>query len=79
MRRLLLTQLESGQTGKITGILGGHGLVNKLSALGIRPGKNITKVSSILMRGPVVARVDNTEVAIGFGVASKIVVEVPEK
>lgn len=78
MKRLLLTQLESGQTGKVVSVLAGQGLINRLSTLGIRPGKTITKVSSILMRGPVIARVDNTEVAIGFGMASKIVVEVEE-
>jgi Fe2+ transport system protein FeoA len=44
-----------------------------LQALGIRPGKKITKVSSF-RRGPVTVRIDNTHVAIGFGMADRIVV-----
>ena len=50
-------------------------MVNRLSALGIRPGKRITKVSSMFMRGPVTIQIDNAQVGIGFGMASKIIVE----
>ena len=56
--------------------MGGHGLVNRLNALGIRPGKRITKVSAMFMRGPVTLQVDRAQIAIGFGMAGKIVVEV---
>jgi len=56
-------------------IEGGHGLVNRLNALGIRPGKKITKVSSMLMRGPVTIQLDSAQVAIGFGMANKIIVK----
>ncbi len=51
-------------------------MVNRLSALGIRPGKRITKVGSMLMRGPVTIQVDRAQVAVGFGMASRIIVEV---
>ena len=70
-----LRQMQSGQSGKVVQIQGGFGLVNRLSALGIRPGKRITKVSSMLMRGPVTIQVGNTQVALGFGMANKIIVE----
>jgi len=43
--------------------------------LGIRPGKKVTKLSSTLFRGPVTLRVNNTQVAVGFGMAKKIIVE----
>ncbi|TET27026.1 MAG: ferrous iron transport protein A, partial [Dehalococcoidia bacterium] len=56
-------------------VQGGYGMVNRLSALGIRPGKRITKVSSMLMRGPVTIQVDRAQVAIGFGMAKRIIVE----
>jgi len=65
----------AGQSGVVANIEGGHGLVNRLNALGIRPGKRITKVSSMLMRGPVTIQVGNTQVAIGFGMANKIIVK----
>ena len=70
-----LRQMQSGQSGKVIQIQGGFGLVNRLSALGIRPGKRITKVSSMLMRGPVTIQSGNTQVALGFGMANKIIVE----
>ena len=70
-----LRQMQSGQSGKVIQIQGGFGLINRLSALGIRPGKRITKVSSMLMRGPVTIQAGNTQVALGFGMANKIIVE----
>jgi ferrous iron transport protein A len=68
--------MEIGQTGTVIGILGGRGLMRRLEALGIRPGKKVTKISSALLRGPVTLRVDNAQVAIGFGMANRIIVEV---
>jgi ferrous iron transport protein A len=66
--------MQTGQSGIVTQIQGGYGLVNRLSALGIMPGKRITKISSILMRGPVTIQIDRVQVAIGFGMANKIIV-----
>jgi len=70
-----LRQMQPGQSGKVVQVQGGYGLVGRLSALGIRPGKKLTKVSSMLMRGPVTIQLGNTQVAIGFGMANRIVVE----
>ena len=73
-----LRQMHSGQSGKVVQVQGGMGLANRLSALGVRPGKKITKVSSMLMRGPVTIQSGNTRMAIGFGMANKIIVEIEE-
>jgi len=70
-----MRQMQAGQSGTVVEILGGHGLVNRLNAMGIRPGKRITKVSSMFMRGPVTIQVGQAQIAIGFGMAGKIVVE----
>jgi ferrous iron transport protein A len=70
-----LTQLKEGETGTVVGIHGGHGLVCRLESMGIRAGKRVTKVSSQIMRGPITLRVDNSQVAMGFGMASKVMVE----
>ena len=75
VRLITLRQLGAGQSGVVANIEGGHGLVNRLNALGIRPGKRITKVSSMLMRGPVTIQVGNAQVAIGFGMANRIIVK----
>ncbi len=73
--QLTLAEMKTGQTGIVVEVLGGHGLIRRLDALGIRPGKKVTKLSSTLFRGPVMLRVNNTQVAVGFGMARKIIVE----
>lgn len=74
--QLTLAEMRTGQTGTVVEVLGGHGLIRRLDALGIRPGKKVTKINSTLFHGPVTLRVDNTQVAVGFGMARKIIVEV---
>jgi ferrous iron transport protein A len=74
--QLTLVEMKTGQTGIVVGVLGGHGLTGRLDALGIRPGKKVTKLSSTLFRGPVMLRVGNAQVAVGFGMARRILVEV---
>ncbi len=74
-KQVSLSKMPSGQSGSVVQIEGGHGLINRLSALGIRPGQKVTKVSSMFLRGPVTIQVGNTQVAIGFGMAKKIIVE----
>ena len=74
-KQTTLSKMRRGQSGRVVQIEGGHGLVDRLSALGIRPGKKITKVSSMLMRGPVTIEVDRAQVAIGFGMAKRIIIE----
>lgn len=73
-----LTMLSAGQNGKIVDIQGGPGLINRLNALGIRQSKRITKVGSMLMRGPVTVQVGSAQVAMGFGVARRVIVEIAE-
>jgi ferrous iron transport protein A len=72
---LSLGQMQVGQSGTIMQVLGGRGLAHRLEAMGVRPGKKVTKIGA-LFRGPVTLKVDHTQVALGFGMASKILVEV---
>ena len=74
--QLTLAQMRIGQAGTVIGVMGGMGLMRRLDALGIRPGRKVTKIGSALFRGPVTLRVDSAQVALGFGMAKKIVVEV---
>jgi len=73
--KIALAQLKNGQSGTVVEIQGGRRMVDRLNALGIIPGKKITKTSAMLMRGPVTIEVDRAEVAIGFGMASRVVVK----
>ncbi|MFC2033905.1 ferrous iron transport protein A [Chloroflexota bacterium] len=74
-KQTTLIQMESGQSGKVLQIEGGHGLTDRLSSMGVRPGQKLTKVSSMFMRGPVTVQLNGSRVAIGFGMAKKIMVE----
>jgi ferrous iron transport protein A len=69
-----VNQMHAGQSGCVVQVSGGRGMTTHLQALGIMPGKIVTKVSSAFMRGPVVIVVDRVQVAIGFGMASRIIV-----
>jgi ferrous iron transport protein A len=73
--QLTLAEMKTGQTGTVVEVQGGHDIIGRLDALGIRPGRKVTKLSSALFRGPVMLRVNNTQVALGFGMAKKIIVE----
>lgn len=68
-----LFQLTSNRPARVVDIVGGHGLRRKLQGLGLRIGSRLVKSRS--MAGPVVVRVGRTELAIGRGMASKIIVE----
>jgi len=79
MQKVDLTQLEEGKGGVVVNIHGGYGLIRRLDSLGIRVGKKVTKISSQFMRGPITVRIDNSQVAIGFGMAKKIIVRVVKR
>lgn len=70
-----LTQMKSGSRAVITGIRGGAGILRKLEILGIRPGISIIKISAQLMKGPVVIKIGNTQMALGYGMAKRIELE----
>jgi len=61
--------------GKISEILGGAGLQNRLMGMGVYVGKEITKLSYIGLRGPVVIKAGRTVLALGHGMAAKVMVE----
>lgn len=71
-----LSEMKPGQTGIISRIQGGPGFEAKLSQIGLRKGKRIKKISSVFSRGPVTVSIDNFQVAVGYGKAVRIMVEV---
>jgi ferrous iron transport protein A len=76
MAQINLTEMKAGQSGTVVQLAGGRGMQARLDAMGIRPGIKITKVSGQLMRGPVLVKAGNTQVAIGFGMARRVIVVV---
>ncbi len=76
---ITLARMKQGEAGTIIEIAGGHGLTNRLEAMGVREGSKVKKVSGQLMKGPVTLMAGSTHTAIGYGMAQKILVEVDGK
>ena len=68
---MVLAQLRIGETARIMVIEGGRGLRQKLFLRGLIEGKEVRVISN---QGPVTVEVDRSVVAIGRGMAQKIVV-----
>lgn len=71
-----LIDMEDAEKGVICLLEGGDFFRNKLSAMGISKGAKIKKITGHFMGGPVLIKVKNTEIAVGRGMAEKIIVEV---
>ena len=71
-----LAQLKAGNKAKVLNILGGGSLESKLMNMGIYKDKEVSKLSHIGLKGPVVIKVGRTILALGHGIAEKIQVEV---
>ena len=70
-----LDAMTKGAKGRVISVVGGRGVILKLSAQGIVPGMIVEKTGE-LRGGPVLLRVGRCQVAIGRGLASKVLVEV---
>ena len=71
-----VSSMRNGQWGRLTQIDGGDDLTEKLASLGIRIGTRIGRKYGLMGRGPVVLTVGTGEVAIGYGMASRMMVQV---
>lgn len=70
-----LSELQPGTEATIREIEGGHGFHRRLFSQGIVVGKAVRKLSALGWGGPVVVQVDRAQVAIGRGMARRIIVE----
>jgi Fe2+ transport system protein FeoA len=70
-----LAQLKAGSRAKVLDISGGGNLKAKLMNMGIYKDKEFSKLSHIGLRGPVVIKIGRTILALGHGIAEKIIVE----
>ena len=68
-----LVDMDTGRSGVVTDVRGGAGLRRRLDAMGIRLGAQLTKTSGSYLRGPVTVRTGNSQLALGFGMAGKII------
>ena len=68
-----LSMLGSGEEAQLVDVRGGHGIRRRLSAMGINPGMSVTMLQNT-MRGPVILGVMDSRIALGRGMAHKILV-----
>jgi DtxR family transcriptional regulator, Mn-dependent transcriptional regulator len=72
---LALSELKSGQSGKIQFIRGGHSVLQRLLDMGLTPGTKITLLKAAPFEGPIEISVRGSKLAIGRGIASKVFVD----
>ena len=68
--------MKTGESGVVREIEGGFWAAKRIQQMGIRVGKKIKKERGHLRKGPQSVVVDNFRIAIGFGMAEKISIEV---
>lgn len=72
--KVLLIDVKEGQKGVILSILAGRGASKRLADLGLTPGTEIRVLEKALW-GPVEIEARGSKLAIGRGLASKILVK----
>jgi ferrous iron transport protein A len=72
---MTLIQAKTGQTVRILSFKGGVGLEHKLRQLGLVPGDSARVLRHAPLGGPILVEVDGRSIALGRGVASKVIVE----
>jgi len=70
-----LTDMKRGETGVIRNIDGGIEAARRIKNIGLRLGKKVKKIEGHPQKGPQTVLIDNFKIAIGFGMADKIYIE----
>jgi len=70
-----LADLPPGRAARITHLRGGRGMALRLARLGLRPGSVVRLVNSGPFSGPLLVEVAGVRVALGRGVARRILVQ----
>lgn len=77
--KIPLTEMKVNECGKVVELNGGPRTIRRLENIGIRIGTEIRKINQQPIKGPVIISHKNTQVAIGFSMAKRIIVEVTRK
>jgi ferrous iron transport protein A len=72
---MTLDQLRFGERARVVAVQGGRGLRLNLEQMGIHSGDTIVVAGSGAFRGPVLIEVHGSRIALGRGVARKILVD----
>jgi len=69
-----LIDLKEGEKATIVSITGGAGVTQRLTDMGLTPGTEVTVIESAFF-GPIEISVRGSKLAVGRGIAAKILVE----
>ncbi|MEI6631039.1 MAG: FeoA family protein [bacterium] len=75
MKKITLLEMKRNQRGRIIDISGGVALLSKMMSMGLYSGCEITKVGQMALRGAVTIKVGRAVIALGHGMAGKIILE----
>jgi len=75
MKKSTLLELKVSRKARILAVSGNEKLISRLMSLGFYPGREITKVGHIGLHGAVTIKIGRTVMALGHGMAGKIIVE----
>ncbi len=73
--RTTLKDMPVNRDASVIGVRGGKGCNNKLSAMGLHPGREIRKIGGSFIGGPITVQINGSLVAVGEGMAERIIVE----
>jgi len=73
-QQMPLAMVAPRESVKVVSIRAGRGLTQRLADLGLTPGVRLTVISG-LMSGPVIIELRGSRLALGHGVAHKIMVQ----
>jgi ferrous iron transport protein A len=74
-REITLAEIQTGEVKRVKAVLGGRGIQNNIRSMGIREGKVLRVVTRQPMRGPIIVEIDGMKIAIGRGMAKKILLD----
>ena len=70
-----LDRIRTNKNVRVVDVVGGWGLRRHINQLGIHPGDILTVLRHAAMGGPILIMIHGSQIAIGRGMASQIIVE----
>jgi len=72
---MTLDKLNFGEQARVVKVHGGRGLCRHLERMGIHPGDIISVAGAGAFRGPFLIEVHGSRIALGRGIAGRVIVE----
>ena len=71
-----LSRLKAGQGATVVALTGGRGFHSRLVSMGLNVGSGVKVIRSHSLGGPMLIALGQTRLAIGYGMAEKIMVAI---